>query len=163
MCDAQAFIDNLPSMDEVVPNCAPAWLREGLDLFPPALGASVLRVLTAWSIRVCSPAYEPLSPATFLWAVLMAGGCRVAAIDTNRLWESDPAMLRVDELVFAVALLSGGFDVGEQETPALLEALARSLAADPETRAELTLMLGLERSVCVFIGARCADGRSAVS
>ena len=73
MCDAQHFVDHLPNMPDFKLSYAPSPVREGLKQFPPPLRMTVFKVLTAWTIRVCSPAYEPVPPETFLLAVPVAG------------------------------------------------------------------------------------------
>jgi hypothetical protein len=157
MCDAQRFVDHLPHMPGFRLNCAPEPVRQGLKQFSPLLRMRVFRVLTAWTIRVCSPAYEPIAAETFLLAVPVARGCWAATFDARRLWLERPALPAAAEIAFD--LLNRIAYGSELNTRGLLHTLARSAVDDPAIRGLLVRAFERDAHACVFVGSLTANRR----
>ena len=150
MCGVQDFIDNLPPMPDFKLRYAPSPLREGLRQFPPQHRMRVFRVLTAWSIRVCSPNYPPLPPGSFLLAVPVAGGCWAATFDPRRLWNETPATPGAEAVAFDLLNRSYGRKPDSRE---LLHTIARAIIDAPNLRDFLTRAIERGEHTCVFVGA----------
>ena len=123
--------------------------------FPPHHRLSVIKTLMAWSLRIASPAYEPVPPTRFLLAVPSGRGCQARAFNALSLQGEPPATL--DAMAQALSRLSQG---GLMPDVALCT-LARMFVATLGARAWLAGAIPLAQPFCVFTNeARVGRGKA---